>query len=158
MLKRGALLSLLVCVSAHAHALQPGDAIAPWTLIDQFDRPYTLNATTQVVLVARSMSAARLLNAALEDAPPGYLDSRGVAYIADIERMPAVAKAIAVPAMRSANYRILLDGQGRVAPRYDGAREGVQWLDISQGVLKAEKRFDEATVLRQALDGLAAQR
>jgi hypothetical protein len=158
MLKRGALLSLLVCASTYAHALQPGDAIAPWTLIDQFDRPYTLSADTQVVLVARSMSAARLLNAALEDAPAGYLDSRGVAYIADIERMPAVAKAIAVPAMRSANYRILLDSQGRVAPRYDGAREGVQWLDISQGTLKAQKRFDEATALRQALDGLAAQR
>lgn len=158
MLKRGALLSLFVCASAHAYALQLGEALAPWTLIDQFDRPYTLSADTHVVLVARSMGSARLLNAALEEAPAGYLDSLRVAYIADIERMPAVARAIAVPAMRSANYRILLDSQGRVAPRYEGAREGVQWLELSQGALKAEKRFDDAVALRQALDALADQR
>jgi hypothetical protein len=154
MLNRGTLLALLLCASLPAHALQPGAAVAPWTLKDQFDRPYTFGPETRVLLVARSMGAARMLDSALAEAPAGYLDSRRVAYIADIERMPAIARALAIPAMRSARYRILLDTQGAVAPGYEGAREGVQWLEVEGGTLKAEKRFDEAPALRQALDAL----
>lgn len=156
MLNRGALLCLLLSVCLPAHALEPGNPVGQWTLIDQFDQPFTLGPDTRVVLVARSMSAARLLDSALAEAPKGYLDSRHVAYVADVERMPAVARALAIPAMRSASYRILLDTQGRVAPRYEGAREGVQWLDVEGGTLKAQRQFAEAPALRQALDALPA--
>lgn len=154
MFKRGALFSLLLLASFPLHALERGEAVTPWTLLDQFDQPYTLSGDTRVILVARSMSAAKLLNAAMDETPKGYLDSRQVAYIADVERMPAIARAIAIPAMRSAHYRILLDIQGRVAPRYEGAREGVQWLEVEGGTLKAEQRFDDPAALRQALEVL----
>ncbi|WP_225774201.1 hypothetical protein [Pseudomonas sp. Marseille-Q5115] len=154
MLKRGALILSMWLFSVPAWAVQPGDPITPWTLLDQFDRPFTLDADTHVLLVARSMAAARLVNAALDAAPTGYLEDRHTAYIADIEHMPSVARAFAIPAMRSARYRILLDGDGRVAPRYDGAREGVQWLEVRDGTLRAQQQFNDAAQLRQALERL----
>lgn len=155
MLNRGALFLSLSLLGMPAWAIQPGDPVTPWTLLDQFDRPFTLNADTQVLLVARSMAAARLVNEALEAAPAGYLEGRHAAYIADIEHMPSVARAFAIPAMRSAKYRILLDGDGQVAPRYEGAREGVQWLEVRGGTLQAQQQFSDAAQLRQALERLA---
>ncbi len=149
------LLALLLSSSSlPALAMQPGDAVHPWTLLDQFDQPFTLGPDTRVLVVARSVGSARLFNQALEDAPKGFLEARHAAYIADVERMPSVARALAIPAMRSASYRILLDIEGRVAPRYEGAREGIQWLEVDNGRLKAERRFDDAVQLRQALDRL----
>jgi hypothetical protein len=154
MLNRALLLLMLACGGASAVALETGDPVSPWTLLDQFDKPFTLTDDTRVLLIARSMSAARLVNAALDATPKGYLESRHAAYVADIEHMPAVARAFAVPAMRSAQYRILLDTQGRVAPRYEGSREGVQWLELRNGTLNAQRQFSDADQLRQALEGL----
>jgi len=151
MLKRIALALFLACASGSVLAVQPGDPIMPWTLLDQFDQPFTLTSDTRVLLIARSMSAARLVNAALDASSKGYLEGRHTAYIADIERMPAVARAFAVPAMRSAQYRILLDAEGRVAPRYEGSREGVQWLELRDGKLAAQRQFSDPAELRKAL-------
>lgn len=151
------LLALLLAASSlPVVAMQPGDAVHAWTLLDQFDQPFTLGPQTRILVVARSMGSARLFNQALENTPKGYLEARHAAYIADVERMPSVARALAIPAMRSASYRILLDIEGRVAPRYEGARDGVQWLEIDSGRLKAERRFDDAGQLRQALDRLGS--
>lgn len=143
------LLSLLSCTAGAAEA-----PIAPWTLLDQFDKAYTLDDQARVLLVARSMSTAKLVNAALENRPAGYLEARHTVYVADIEKMPAIAKAFAVPAMRSANYRILLDQTGRVAPRYDGDRETVQWLELKDGQVVKQQKFSDAQQLSAALEGL----
>lgn len=78
---------LLQCFSALAD-----DAIVPvkkWTLLDQNDKAYTLDDDAQVLLVARSMAAAKLVNAAIEDSPAGYLEARHMIYVADIEKMPS---------------------------------------------------------------------
>ncbi|WP_213881521.1 hypothetical protein [Pseudomonas sp. dw_358] len=143
------LLSLLSCAAGAAET-----PVAPWTLLDQFDKAYTLDDQARVLLVARSMSTAKLVNAALENRPAGYLEARHTVYVADIEKMPAIAKAFAVPAMRSANYRILLDQTGRVAPRYDGDRETVQWLELKDGQVVKQQKFSDAGQLAAALEGL----
>ncbi|GAB7529988.1 hypothetical protein PS3A_23990 [Pseudomonas sp. 3A(2025)] len=129
-------------------AVQP---VVRWTLLDQHEQAYTLDDQAQVLLVARSMSAARMVNAALEDQPPGYLEARKVIYIADIEMMPSLMKPVIVPAMRSAKYRILLDQDGRVAARYAGDRDSVQWLKLDKGVVTQEKHFTEAEGLGKAV-------
>lgn len=129
-------------------AVQP---VVRWTLLDQHEQAYTLDDQAQVLLVARSMSAARMVNAALEDQPAGYLEARKVIYIADIEMMPALMKPVIVPAMRSAKYRILLDQDGRVAARYSGDRDSVQWLKLEKGVVTQEKHFTEAEGLGKAV-------
>lgn len=41
--KKAATLLLLCLLSTAALALEPGEHLAPWTLLDQFDVPYTLN-------------------------------------------------------------------------------------------------------------------
>ena len=153
------LLFSVICSSAWAtDAPAPANASAPstpWTLLDQFEKAYTLNDDARVVLVARSMSTARLVNGALEDQPEGFLEARHVVYVADIEKMPSLAKMVAVPAMRSAKYRIMLDQTGRVAGRYEGDRETVQWLELKGGSVIREQRFSDAAELQSALEALA---
>lgn len=127
---------------------------AAWTLKDQFDAPYTLDPATRVVLVARSHATANLVNSAVEHTQPGYLEARGVVFVADIARVPGLILTFLVPNMRSANYRILLDRDGQVAERYAGDRETVQWLDMDQGQVVGERHFQDLATLRQALAAL----
>jgi hypothetical protein len=125
--------------------------VVKWTLLDQNDKAYTLNDSAQVLLIARSMSAAELLDAAMEGQPEGYLEARHIVYVADIEKMPSLIKIVAVPAMRSAKYRIMLDQDGRVASRYGGDRDTVQWLALNNGAVVSEQRFADAEKLKQAI-------
>ncbi|WP_312151633.1 hypothetical protein [Pseudomonas sp.] len=129
-----------------------------WTLSDQFDQPYTLDGQTRVLMIARSMSSARLVNSAVEHTPKGYLEQRGVVFVADIEKLPSLVQAVLVPNMRSATYRILLDRDGQVAERYAGDRDSVQWLEMQGGSVTRERRFSDLPGLRQALAGLVASR
>ncbi|WP_295474989.1 hypothetical protein [uncultured Pseudomonas sp.] len=149
-----AALAMTLSWTAVAETSEP--TVTRWTLLDQHDKSYTLDDQAQVLLVARSMSAARLLNAAIEDQPPGYLEARRVIYVADIEMLPAVMKPVIVPAMRSANYRILLDRDGRVAGRYDGDRDTLQWLQLDKGRVVKEQRFDDGAQLVRAIAALPA--
>ena len=146
------LLISLFCTPLWADEANP--VASSWTLKDQFDQAFTLDTKTRVLIIARSMSSARLVNSAIEDRPKGFLEEQGVAFIADIERMPSIAKAVMVPAMRSANYRILLDRDGSVAGRYAGDRDTVQWLELTADGVAREQRFDNIGSLRQALAGL----
>ncbi|MHA6495333.1 FAD/FMN-containing dehydrogenase [Pseudomonas borbori] len=141
--------------AAPAPATQPAPLAEPWTLNDQFDRPYRLDANTRVLLVARSMGSAKLVNATLEDQAKGYLEARDAVFIADIERMPAVAKLFFLPAMRDASYRILLDREGQVAARYGSERDAVIWVEVRNGEALQQRLFSDATSLKSALDALA---
>lgn len=137
------------CFSALAD--NPTEPLRKWTLLDQNDKAYTLDDDAQVLLVARSMAAAKLVNAAVEDAPAGYLEARHMVYVADIEMMPSLIKLVAVPAMRSAKYRIMLDRDGRVAGAYNGDRESVQWLTLKNGAVIKEQRYTDGAALKQAV-------
>ena len=148
---------LLLALSATcAQAVEVGERLAPWTLLDQFDQPYSLNDELQVLLVARSMAGAKLLAAALDQQPKGYLESRKVVFLADISRMPSViATAFAVPAMRDYNYRVMLDRDARIVPRYPVENGAVLWLQLQQGRVQAQQTFTQASALHDALAALA---
>lgn len=136
-----------------AQAVEVGERLAPWTLLDQFDQAYTLNDQAQVLLVARSMDAAKLVDTALQGQPKGYLESRRGVFVADIQRMPRlIAKLFAVPAMQSYNYRVMLDRDARIAPRYPGPVDKVLWLQLDNGKLVAQREYSTAAELRQALE------
>lgn len=145
---------LMLCLlPLGAQALEVGEQVAPWTLLDQFDQAYTLNDQAQTLLVARSMGAAKLVNAALQGKPKGYLEARNTVFVADIEKMPAlVAKLFAVPAMRAYSYRVMLDREARVVPRYAGDPDTVLWLQLHNGRLVKEQQFSTTDDLRKALD------
>ena len=146
-----AMFLLLLCGSVMA--LEKGERLLPWTLLDQFDKAYTLDQQARVLLVARNMTGAKLLKAALEGKPKGFLDARQAVFVADVSRMPAVISTLfAVPAMRDYNYRVLLDSKSRVASRYPAAEDQVLWLDLERGVLRDSRTFTDAQALRQALE------
>ncbi|MGL4315530.1 MAG: FAD/FMN-containing dehydrogenase [Pseudomonas sp.] len=147
------MLLLAWLVSGMAMAIEPGERLAPWTLLDQFDKPYSLDGRLQVLLVARDMEGAQLVKAALLDKPQGYLEQRHALFLADISRMPGpIATLFAVPAMRDYHYRVLLDRESRVAPRYPGDVGAVLWLDLRDGRLQTQRSFTDATALTAALE------
>lgn len=146
-----AMFLLLLCGSVMA--LEKGERLLPWTLLDQFDKAYTLDQQARILLVARNMTGAKLLKAALEGKPKGFLEARQAVFVADVSRMPAVISTLfAVPAMRDYHYRVLLDSQSRVASRYPAAEDQVLWLDLDRGVLRDSRTFTDAQALRQALE------
>jgi len=136
-----------------AHALETGERLAPWTLLDQYEQPFTLDDSTTTLLVARDMDGAKLIKEALKDQPKGYLEARHAVFVADIQRMPAlIARMFAVPAMRDYHYRVMLDREGRVAPRYPGAEGQVLWLQLKDGRLLSQREYASASDLREALE------
>ncbi|AVH38570.1 FAD/FMN-containing dehydrogenase [Pseudomonas monteilii] len=136
-----------------ANALEAGDKLAPFTLLDQYEQAYSLDAGTQILLVARDMDGAKMVKAALAEQPKGYLEARHAVFVADIQRMPAIiSKLFAIPAMRAYNYRVLLDREGRVASRYSGQDGQVQWLQLEQGALVGQRAFIDAAALKSALE------
>jgi len=144
---------LLSLLPLWAQAVEVGERVAPWTLLDQFDQAYTLDDQAQILLVARSMDAAKQVDAALQGQPKGYLEARHAVFIADIQRMPRlIAKLFAVPAMQAYNYRVMLDRDARIAPRYLGAVDKVLWLQLDSGKLIAQHEYSSADELRQALE------
>lgn len=153
---RAQLLLGLVLLVGSAQALESGERLAPWTLNDQFDRPYTLDDQLHILLVARSMDGAKLVKAALEGRPKGYLEARRAQFVADISRMPGlIGKLFAIPAMRDYRYRVLLDREAQVVPQYAAPEEGVLWLQLEQGVLRERRLFTDAAALRAALEQVA---
>lgn len=147
---------LLGLLPVLVQATEVGERLAPWTLLDQYDQPYSLDTSTQVLLVARTMDSAKLVKAALQDKPKGFLEARHSVFVADIQRMPAlISKLFAIPAMRDYNYRVLLDRDSRVVPRYPGAEEKVLWLQLDNGRLVSQREFANAADLRTALDNVA---
>jgi hypothetical protein len=139
-----------------AQADEVSKPVVYWTLLDQFDEAYTLNDRLKILLVARSMEGAKKLHGALEGKPEGYLESRDAVFVADVSRMPQVISTLfAVPAMRDYNYRVLLDRQPQVAPRYPGALDTVLWLEMEQGAVKSQREYSDAASLEAALEQFA---
>lgn len=144
---------LLALLPLTANALSAGDPVAPWTLLDQYDEPFTLNDQTRTLLVARSMDAAKMVNQALDGKPKGFLESRQTVFLADIQKMPAlIAKMFAIPKMRDYSYRVMLDRDARIAPRYAGDEDKVLWLQLRDGRLVSQRQFGSAEQLRLALE------
>lgn len=148
----------IVCLTLLAGLVQADEIPKPlvhWTLLDQFDEAYTLNDGLKILLVARSMEGAKILHAALEEKPKGYLDDRDAMFVADVSRMPQVISTLfAVPAMRDYDYRVLLDRQPRVAPLYSGATDTVLWVEMEQGTVKSQHEYSDAATLEAALEQL----
>lgn len=138
-------------------AMEVGQRLTPWVLKDQFDQPYTLNAKTQLILLAQNMDQAKLVNQALANKPKEYLETKNAVFVADVSRMPKmVSKMFALPAMRKYNYRVLLDRDGSIAKQYNQSTDtAIYWLEIKQGVVLVEKQLTSVDELVAALDSFS---
>ncbi|MHB0774854.1 hypothetical protein [Halomonas sp. WWR20] len=143
-------------MSGTAQAISVGERLEPWTLDDQFGEAATLDGQTRVLLVASSREAAELVDNAIKAFPQGYLEARDTLYVADISRMPGlIARFMAIPAMRSANYRILLDRDSQVAPERLGMKDTVLWLQLDDRQVQERRLFASPETLRDALEALS---
>lgn len=155
-MKRVAGAVCLILLSGLLHAQETAVVQAPWTLLDQFDQAYTLNDQLQILLVARSMDGAKVLEQALEGKPRGYLEARNAIFVADVSRMPGLISTLfAIPAMQDYSYRVLLDRQPRVVTRYPGANDTVLWVDLQNGQIKSQREFADPLELEKALQQVA---
>ncbi|MCQ4270708.1 FAD/FMN-containing dehydrogenase [Pseudomonas kuykendallii] len=149
---------ILLCAALFPALLQAAEEtqpLAPWTLLDQYEQPYTLSDDLRVLLVARDMAGAKLVEMALADKPKGYLEQRRAVFLADISRMPSlVAKLFAVPAMRDYPYRVVLDREARIVPRYEPAADAVLWLQLDGRRVLSRQSFTDAGQLSAALQRL----
>jgi hypothetical protein len=146
---------LLSLLPFAAQAIEIGDPVPSWSLLDQFDQPYAMDSQkTQTILVASSMSAGKIMEKALKDKPKGFLEARRTVFIADIKPMPAyVTRFFAVPKMRKVySYRVALDREAEIAPGYGGNPAGVQWLQLKDGKLVERREFNGPDALREALE------
>lgn len=143
---------LLCCFSTLSFAAADTRLSQPWTLLDQFDQPFTFIPQQQVLLIAKSMEAAKWIEQSLQNQPEGFLEDRQIIYLADISRMPkAVATLFAIPAMQDYSYRVMLDREARVSSRYPDPGQGVLWLSFTDGQLHAQQHFQDPHSLSQAL-------
>jgi hypothetical protein len=146
---------LLSLLPLAAQALEVGDPVPSWSLLDQFDQPYAMDdQTTQTILVASSMSAGKIMEKALKDKPKGFLEARRTVFIADIKEMPVfITNFFAVPKMRKVySYRVALDREAQIAPGYGGDPANVQWLQLRNGKLVERREFNGPDSLREALE------
>jgi hypothetical protein len=71
-------------------------------------------------------------------------------FLADISRMPSVIiPLVALPKMRDYDYRILLDRDTCIAPRYPAGEGEVLRLQLEDGRLVAQRAFKEAGALER---------
>ena len=134
-------------------AAQGEGAPAGWTLLDQYDKPYTQNDDLRVLLLAHDMAGGKLVKAALEGLPNDYLQRRHAVFVADISKMPSlISKMFAVPAMRDYNYRVLLDRESRVVSHYQVPEDSVLWITLQHGQAVSSQSFAAAAQLREALE------
>ncbi|MCU1722733.1 FAD/FMN-containing dehydrogenase [Pseudomonas sp. 5P_5.1_Bac1] len=152
---KAACVLLLGLLPFMANAAEVGDTLKPFTLNDQHDQAFSLDAGTRVLLAAGDMDGAKLVKAAVAEQPKGYLEARHAVFVADIQRMPAlISKLFAVPAMRDYNYRVVLDRDGQVVPQYAVGEAQVLVLQLENGTLVSKQTFTDADALRKALDAL----
>lgn len=128
-------------------------APAGWTLLDQYDKPYTQTDELRILLLAHDMAGGKLVKAALDGLPKDYLEKRHAVFVADISKMPSlISKMFAVPAMRDYNYRVLLDRESRVVSHYQVPADGVLWITLQNGQAVSSQPFGAAPQLREALE------
>lgn len=145
--------------TATADGLGSGTQLPELTLNDQHDEPGHVDAATELVLFTRDMDASKIVKEALAENGDMLLENAGVAYIADVARMPRfVTRFFAVPAMRKRSYRMLLDRDGDATASFP-TEEGHPTLIYLDGltILRVE-HLDSAWALRRALRAAAAER
>lgn len=108
------LLSLLTLAGpVAAETIAVGATLPPLTLQDQHDVAGSVDAETKLVLYARDMDGAELVETALATDGAAKLQAVGAIVVAEISGMPRlIASWFAIPKLQKRPYRMLLDRDG----------------------------------------------
>lgn len=113
MLRSVFFLLLLAAPAAAGDAVGVGSTLAALTLNDQHDVPGSVDASTRLVLYARDMDGADLVEQALAVDGAAKLAGAGAVVVAEISGMPSlIARWFAIPKLQKRPYRMLLDRDG----------------------------------------------
>lgn len=142
-----ATLAFLVASAATVRAdetYKVGATVPAFSAKDQFGTAFTLGAETRVLLVSFDMATGKLANAKLTAKPKDFLPQHQAAYLANIEGMPAIGRAFALPKMRGYNHRIILGDDAKVLAPLPRQAGRVTVLTLQQRKIKAISFWDPA--------------
>lgn len=107
-----ALLSLLIVTllarPGWSAELELGDPMTTFSVRDQHEVEYSLEAGVHWLLVSFDMSTGKATNKVLEAKGADYLPGHQAVYLSNIDGMPWVGRKFAFPKMRRYPHRILL--------------------------------------------------
>ena len=92
---------LLLAAALAAQTYRAGDRFAPFSTKDQHDRAYTYEGGARRVIVAFEMGSGKAANAFFETQPADFLARHETIFLSNIHGMPGIARAFAMPKMRS---------------------------------------------------------
>jgi len=119
------IIALLTLTGALFAAVPVGQPFPATTLADQFDKPHTVSAEDQIVLISFERGVSDKVNAFLGKQPEGFLSEHRAKYIADISAMPTIISTLfALPKMRDYHYPVMLNRDEGFEKRYD-KKEGL---------------------------------
>jgi len=134
-----------------AASLEAGMRMPALTLSDQHDTEGALSADTRYVLFSRDMTAAKVVNEALEN-DPAVLGTAHAVVVSDISGMPSlITKLFALPALRKRAYRILLDREGQMTADFPSEKGKVTVFRLHALTIERVEYVDAAAALRAML-------
>ena len=115
----------LACASpdepAPHETYEVGSLMTPAMLKDQFGEEHHLDQSVELILFAKDMEGAKLIQDLLGSAEPELLEKLHAVYVADISRMPGIiTRTRAIPKMKKRPYPTLLDRTGTVTESFPG--------------------------------------
>lgn len=146
-------IAILWCSNALATSVvSVGDEFPQLNVTSQFDKAFSIDATTKRVLFSASKPASNLVGDFLETRTPDWLSQASTLYVADIHKMPRmITRMVALPKMKKLSYDIFL---GRTAGALSQlpAQEGcVTIIDVAALKLANIRYACDADSLNQIL-------
>jgi len=142
----------LVIRVALGEPLAPGMQLPVITLADQHDVEAKIGPETRLLVFARDMDAAKIVEEALEENGAAILADAAAVFVSDIHRMPGIiTRLFALPSMRKRPYRMLLDREGAATADLPSQDEKVSLIRLDKLKIESVDYIDSATALRAAL-------
>lgn len=147
------ILLLSLCINGYATSTVPLDVevisktmvnkkLKIFTLKDQFNKQYTLNQKTKVILFAFSKATSDIMNLYMSTKAPDYLTSQDIFYIADISGMPSLVTTLfAIPIMKENKFPILLiyNKIDALHFRYEEHQDKIMIITLDNQIVKSIK-------------------
>lgn len=137
---------------APAAVLAAGDAVPPFTLADQNDKPVAVDAQVTLLMLTREMDGGGLVKEALAEAGPDVLSKAHAVYVSDVSRMPSFVRgAFAMPALRKRPYPVALDMDGKATAPWPAEDGKVTLLRVASGRIVSVSFASSSAEVRAAL-------
>ncbi len=100
---------LVLFITTAANAIEVGESLPTFAIIDQFDKKHSLAAQTKTIIVTSSKKSSKIVREYLLTQHKDFLRKNSAYFIADISGMPGfIAKLFAIPKMKECTFPILL--------------------------------------------------